>query len=211
MVGFLAMITVAAFWTVWHVIAGSVPAVEEIVWRTTGDGLVVRFTELPFAVSRWWDCLAAAPLAAWIAAAVQIPRPSRGKSLFFAGLITGLVGGPITWLIGVLSGALFEVFVGSIIGGVILVLIGGLVGGPFGSIFGLGLAAVFAPAYGVCVGIPYTLSVGFVVAMATATAFVIPLIAILGAYHTCRAIYEWAYRTLRGARRTEPDSAADPV
>lgn len=43
----------ALFWTVWGLVMGEVPAITSL--RITPD----RTLEFPFAVSRWWDVLAA--------------------------------------------------------------------------------------------------------------------------------------------------------
>jgi len=81
-------VLIAAFWTIWYLVAGQVPAVESIKMTETWT------IQLPFAMSRWWDILIGPIWSIIIILVVTIGRfQSEGASSALAVTILGITIG----------------------------------------------------------------------------------------------------------------------
>jgi len=108
----LTAVLIALFWTIYYLIAGSVPVITSI--KMTPDSTLA----LPFAISRWWDILLG-PIFSCIFVLLFTSRKIKGE-MMVPGLIFGLVVGLICGLVGGLGGGLILSVGSGLAGGLIL-------------------------------------------------------------------------------------------
>ncbi|MEX1028050.1 MAG: hypothetical protein WD049_08605 [Candidatus Paceibacterota bacterium] len=208
-VGFLAGLATFLFWSIWYALYGSVPVIEEIVWETASGDRERIATQLPVAISHWWDVAAVVMLASWVMLVVWLSKrfPSIDKSvdkdqkMLTRRLEDGLVFGLINAVIGLIPGwydGLFNWLVISLFTGLIICLILGLVSRVF---VWPAFTIAYAPILGAFVGIVYGLSIGLIAAVAMFVAMATVQIAVTGGYYTCRVAW---LAVLRSACRLQP-------
>lgn len=113
----LAFMTVAAFWLVWHLVAGEIPALRELTMRPANEksGVGAWIVPLPFAISRAWDAFLA-PL--FVLALGRLWRwAEKTKAVKRDNLILGLILGLFAGLIfGLGYGVIISIGFGAVIG-----------------------------------------------------------------------------------------------
>ena len=83
---------IAAFWSVWYLVAGEVPVVTSI--RLTPN----HSWEMPFGISRWWDILIG-PIWSLVLIPLFTSEQKEEKEDFFVGLAFGLGVGLVASLV----------------------------------------------------------------------------------------------------------------
>ncbi len=194
---------IAAFWAVWHLIAGSVPTVSML--RLTDSWTI----NLPFSISRWWDIVGGTLWAAIIAATFGNRAVSGNKDrkswqataeLFSApfGFFSGLAIGFEDALRAALASCVTFVGIGAILyAGTLRWADEGTKRGPPFAYLGAGIGFGFFASLGAggFVGLATGLTIGLALTLASLLVFAFLLVATQSAKIWKRAKQRW--RTLR--------------
>ena len=155
-------ILVAIFWGIWYLIAGEIPAVNQIKWSEDIT------TQLPFAISRLWDILFVFIWAFILVCFFTQEKIKKNKNLstrLIAGLSLGLVVGlTISLSIGLVASLIVGLAFGLIAVGddlAIALSLGLGTGLIVGLSISMGTALIVGPAVGLVVGIKFLFSAKF--------------------------------------------------